>query len=331
MSTDQHPRRPRGARAPLALRDFGLAAVAIATLAGATWGTARLPNPRPLAPANGPANAPASAVPASAAPAAIAAASSPAAAPTRPGAPVVVPALIVVPAPGTVSATAMVPGFTLAPAVVAAPAPPPSLRLPAPLSLLAPPKPIVAVSAVASARLTAAERRARREEKARADSVARVAPVEHVLRRYSSNRTLTRRIAAAVSRESRRARLEPSLVVAVLVAENNVLKPHARNRHTSARGLMQVMPGWAGRLGCSSSDLTDIDANICHGVRVLSLHLKEARGDLRDGLQRFNGCRRTPGSTRCDVYPTRVLAHAERLEGQMETYAKRQKAREGAR
>jgi len=331
MSTDQHPRRPRGSRAPLALRDFGLAAVAIATLAGATWGTARLPHPRPFAPANGgPVHGPASLAPVAAAPAAIAAASTPAAEPTRPGAPVVVPALIVVPAPGTVSATAMVPGFTLAPAVVAAPAPP-SLRLPAPLSLLAPPKPIVAVSAVASARLTAAERRARRAEKARADSVARVAPVEHVLRRYSSNRTLTRRIAAAVSRESRRARLEPSLVVAVLVAENNVLKPQARNRHTSARGLMQVMPGWAGRLGCSSSDLTDIDANICHGVRVLSLHLKEAHGDLHDGLQRFNGCRRTPGSTRCDVYPTRVLAHAERLEGQMETYAKRQKAREETR
>jgi soluble lytic murein transglycosylase-like protein len=330
MSTDQHPRRPRGSRAPLALRDFGLAAVAIATLAGATWGTARLPNPRPFAPANGPATGPAPVAPGAAAPAALAAASAPAAEPTRPGAPVVVPALIVVPAPGTVPATAMVPGFTLAPAIVAAPAPP-SLRLPAPLSLLAPPKPIVAVSAAASARLTAAERRARREEKARADSVARVAPVEHVLRRYSSNRTLTRRIAAAVSRESRRAKLEPSLVVAVLVAENNVLKPHARNRHTSARGLMQVMPGWAGRLGCSSSDLTDVDANICHGVRVLSLHLKEARGDLHHGLQRFNGCRRTPDSTRCDVYPTKVLAHAERLEGQMETYAQRQKAREERR
>jgi soluble lytic murein transglycosylase-like protein len=244
-----------------------------------------------------------------------------------PAAPIVVAPI---PPPDSPLATAMPPGFVIAPAAAVAlptlPAVHVVARAPRPLA----PAPITAMSAVASARLTAAERRAAREAKARADSVARVAPLEHVLRRYSSNRTLTRRIAAAVSREARRSRVEPALVVAVLVAENNVLKPHARNRHTSAAGLMQVMPRWAGRLGCASSDLTDVDSNICHGVRVLALHLREARGDLHHGLQRFNGCRRTEGSTRCDVYPNRVLAHAERLEGQMETYAKRQQARTGS-
>lgn len=154
---------------------------------------------------------------------------------------------------------------------------------------------------------------------AAADS-AHAASVARVLRRYNRDRALTSRIAHAVVREARRARIEPSLVVAVLVAENNLLKPWARNRSTNAQGLMQVMPRWAGRLGCASSDLTDVDANICHGVRVLATHLREAKGDPREGLRRYNGCRRVAGSTRCDVYPTKVLAHAERVQRQVAAY-----------
>ena len=144
-------------------------------------------------------------------------------------------------------------------------------------------------------------------------------PLERVLRKYNRDRTLVHRIAAAVLREARRAHLDPSLVVAVLVAENNTLRPRARNASTGAQGLMQVMPAWSGRLGCASGDLADVDANICHGVRVLAEHLKDAGGDLREGLRLYNGCRRTPGSRRCDAYPTRVLAQAERLERQLDS------------
>ena len=154
---------------------------------------------------------------------------------------------------------------------------------------------------------------------AAADS-AHAASVARVLRRYNRDRALTARIAHAVVREAKRARLDPSLVVAVLVAENNILKPWARNRSTNAQGLMQVMPRWAGRLGCPSTDLTDVDANICHGVRVLATHLREAKGDPREGLRRYNGCRRVAGSTRCDAYPTKVLAHAERVQRQVAAY-----------
>jgi hypothetical protein len=326
MTADQQPSSPGrpGRRGSFGRRDLVLAVAATATLALATWGTARLPRPAaattaaaPAAPAATPAVLPG--VPSSP-PLPAVALRAPALRP--PEVPVVVP----IPAPGSAAATAMAPGFVIAPAAALVPTLP-AVQVVARAPLVAGPRPLSAMSAVASARLTAAERRAAREAKARADSVARVAPLEHVLRRYSSNRTLTRRIAAAVVRESRRSKVDPSLVVAVLVAENDVLKPHARNPHTSARGLMQVMPRWAGRLGCGSSDLADVDANICHGVRVLALHLREARGDLHHGLQRFNGCRRTAGSTRCDVYPNRVLAHAERLEGQMETFARRQRER----
>jgi soluble lytic murein transglycosylase-like protein len=257
----------------------------------------------------------------SAAPPAAPAAVAPAPSPAPALAPAPVAAVLPLVLPVSRDPLVMAPGTMLEPAVAAAL---PSHELPAVRVVARSPR-LLAELAAASARLAAAERKAAREAKARADSIARVAPLEHVLRRYSTNRTLTRRIAAAIARESRRSRVEPSLVVAVLIAENNILKPHARNRHTNASGLMQVMPGWAGRLGCPSTELTDVDVNICHGVRVLALHLREARGDLHRGLQKFNGCRPTPGSTRCDVYPSRVLAHAERLEGQMETYAERQK------
>lgn len=155
--------------------------------------------------------------------------------------------------------------------------------------------------------------------RAAADS-AHAASVARVLRRYNGDRALTSRIAHAVVREARRSRIDPSLVVAVLVAENNLLKPWARNRSSNAQGLMQVMPRWAGRLGCASTDLTDVDANICHGVRVLATHLREAKGDAREGLRRYNGCRRVAGSDRCDAYPTKVLAHAERVQRQVEAY-----------
>ena len=299
MPTDQQDPPSRRRPAAFALRDLALAAVAVTVLAGATWATARLPHPTP--------------------PRSLAAG----AGLTAPvPAPVAIAAVLPLGLPASRDPLVMAPGTMLGPAVAAAL---PSHDLPPVRVVARPPRPLAALSAAASARLTAADRKAAREAKARADSIARVAPLEHVLRRYSSNRTLTRRIAAAIVRESRRSRVEPSLVVAVLVAENDILKPHARNRHTNASGLMQVMPRWAGRLGCQSTELTDVDVNICHGVRVLALHLREARGDLHRGLQKFNGCRPTPGSTRCDVYPTRVLAHAERLEGQMETYAKRQK------
>jgi soluble lytic murein transglycosylase-like protein len=127
---------------------------------------------------------------------------------------------------------------------------------------------------------------------AAADS-AHAASVARVLRRYNRDRALTSRIAHAVIREARRSRVDAALVVAVLVAENNLLKPWARNRSTNAQGLMQVMPRWAGRLGCPSTDLTDVDANICHGVRVLAVHLREAKGDPREGLRR-RWCWRTP-------------------------------------
>ena len=336
MPTDQQDPPSRRRPAAFALRDLALAAAAVTVLAGATWATARLPHPappRPLAgavlPAPPAAPAPVVAATAPAAPAAAAVvspATAPVPAPALAPAPAPVVAMLPLALPVSRDPLVLAPGTMLGPTVAAAL---PSHDLPPVRVVARPPRPLAALSAAASARLSAAERKAAREAKARADSIARVAPLEHVLRRYSSNRTLTRRIAAAIARESRRSRVEPSLVVAVLIAENNILKPHARNRHTNASGLMQVMPGWAGRLGCQSTELTDVDVNICHGVRVLALHLREARGDLHRGLQKFNGCRPTPDSTRCDVYPSRVLAHAERLEGQMETYAKRQKTTKG--
>ncbi|HEU4628141.1 MAG TPA: transglycosylase SLT domain-containing protein [Gemmatimonadaceae bacterium] len=281
MPTDE--RRPASTppsrRPRRALREVATGLAALATVVGASWGTRQLPRPHPAVPFGPPA-----------------AASTTAAALPAPLAPVRIrPAAL---SPAALRPVASLPAATT-PAVLTRAARLPVAR---PLLALTPVLPAVRVHTRAPVVV--------------ADS-ARTAPLERVLRKYSRDRKLVHRIAAAVLREARRAHVDPSLVVAVLVAENNTLRPRARNASTGAQGLMQVMPGWAGRLGCASRDLADVDANICHGVRVLAEHLKDAGGDLREGLRLYNGCRRTAGSRRCDAYPTRVLAHAERLEHQL--------------
>ena len=98
-------------------------------------------------------------------------------------------------------------------------------------------------------------------------------PLERFLGRYNSDRVLVRRISRAVLRESRRQQVPPSLIAAVLVTENTTLRPEARSS-VGAQGLMQVMPMHAGAELCQSSDLVDVDSNICHGTLILARNLR---------------------------------------------------------
>ena len=52
---------------------------------------------------------------------------------------------------------------------------------------------------------------------------------------------------------------------------------------------MQVMPFHAGKWGCGSADLFDIESNICHGVAVLADNLRGAK-TLPKALLGYNGC-----------------------------------------
>ena len=88
------------------------------------------------------------------------------------------------------------------------------------------------------------------------------ARVTEMLSARTSDASRVERITAALMREAKRANLQAPLLVGVLLTENPDLEPRATSA-AGARGLMQVMPFHAGHWGCPSSDLFDIESNIC--------------------------------------------------------------------
>ncbi len=134
--------------------------------------------------------------------------------------------------------------------------------------------------------------------------------VAGILRKYSSDESRVDRIAAAIVKEGRRRHVESSLLVGVLLTENPWLDPRAKSP-VGAMGLMQVMPFHAGKWGCTSGDLFDIEANICHGVAILADNLSQSRS-LPQALLSYNGCVRGTNTPGCHSYPSVVYAHARR-------------------
>ncbi len=135
--------------------------------------------------------------------------------------------------------------------------------------------------------------------------------LERYFSRFNDDPVLVRRVTRAVLREAERQQVAPSLIAAVLITENTTLKPAATSS-VGALGLMQVMPMHAGRLGCPTANLADVDSNICHGTRILALNLKRTRTSSA-ALLRYNGCVRGSNTPDCHRYPGKVLARAGRL------------------
>jgi soluble lytic murein transglycosylase-like protein len=127
------------------------------------------------------------------------------------------------------------------------------------------------------------------------------ARVAGVLSRRTRNRMLANRIAAAIVKEARKRNIGSSLIVGVILTENPWLDPRATSA-VGARGLMQVMPFHAGRWGCGSRDLFDVESNICHGVAVLADNLYRSR-TLPQALLGYNGCVRGTNTPDCWKYP----------------------------
>lgn len=105
--------------------------------------------------------------------------------------------------------------------------------------------------------------------------------------------------------ESRRAGLEPALVLGLVQVESNFRK-FAVSR-AGARGYMQVMPFWMRVLGNGDTGrLFHLQTNLRFGCVILRHYLDRERGDLFMALGRYNGSRgQAP-------YPSAVLAAKER-------------------
>jgi soluble lytic murein transglycosylase-like protein len=140
-------------------------------------------------------------------------------------------------------------------------------------------------------------------------------PLALALARRSGNPEMADRAAEAVVYEAGRLRISPSLLAAVLLIENTPLDTGAVSRQ-GAVGLMQVMPVHAGSYGCMSGDLLNVEANICHGARILATMLRRTRS-MPLALKRYNGCVRGRNTPRCYRYPVRVLRTASRLRREM--------------
>lgn len=104
-----------------------------------------------------------------------------------------------------------------------------------------------------------------------------------------------------------------NLVVAVIWVESG-FRPRAVSR-AGARGLMQLMPYTARRVGISERDLFDPAKNILAGVRLLAILLRHYDGDVISALVAFNARPRRlfapiPRNGETPIYVWRVLARA---------------------
>jgi soluble lytic murein transglycosylase-like protein len=105
--------------------------------------------------------------------------------------------------------------------------------------------------------------------------------------------------------ESKRAGLEPSLVLGLIQVESGFRKYAISS--AGARGYMQVMPFWARLIGDGDvSRLFHMQTNLRFGCVILRHYLAIEKGDLFLGLGRFNGSRGKP------EYPNAVFG-ARRL------------------
>jgi soluble lytic murein transglycosylase-like protein len=101
--------------------------------------------------------------------------------------------------------------------------------------------------------------------------------------------------------ESRRAGLEPSLVLGLVQVES-AFRKYAVSP-VGARGYMQVMPFWARLIGDGdASRLFHMQTNLRFGCVIMRHYLDIERGDLFMALGRYNGSRGRP------EYPNAVLA-----------------------
>ena len=101
--------------------------------------------------------------------------------------------------------------------------------------------------------------------------------------------------------ESKRAGLEPALVLGLVQVESAFRKYAISS--VGARGYMQVMPFWTRLIGNGDpSSLFHMQTNLRFGCVILRHYLDRERGDLFMALGRYNGSRGQP------QYPNAVFA-----------------------
>jgi soluble lytic murein transglycosylase-like protein len=144
-----------------------------------------------------------------------------------------------------------------------------------------------------------------------------VAPVEQVLLRRGVPRQTARRVAWPLVEQSSQNGVDPATVLSVLLVES-AGRPDARSS-VGARGLMQIMPSWAGFWRGCGRDLYAIEDNLCNGTKILAMYLDRHDGDERRALLGYNGCVRGTNTPDCGRYPDKVATIRRQLQNEMAT------------
>ncbi|TDK64527.1 lytic transglycosylase domain-containing protein [Sapientia aquatica] len=107
--------------------------------------------------------------------------------------------------------------------------------------------------------------------------------------------------------ESKRAGLEPAMVLGLIQVESGFHK--YATSIVGARGFMQVMPFWSRVIGDGdASKLFHMTTNLRYGCSILRMYLGMEGGDWYMALGRYNGSR---GQSE---YPTMVLGASKKWE-----------------
>lgn len=125
------------------------------------------------------------------------------------------------------------------------------------------------------------------------------------LKRYKSDGHVRVEFLNTLWYESKRAGLEPGLVLGLIQVES-AFRKYAISV-VGARGYMQIMPFWARLIGDGDvARLFHMQTNLRFGCVILRHYLDRERGDLFLALGRYNGSRGRP------EYPNAVFAARRR-------------------
>ena len=125
--------------------------------------------------------------------------------------------------------------------------------------------------------------------------------MSHRLRRRKPDWNQRKEFLQTVWYESKRAGLEPSLVLGLIQVESGFRKFAVSS--AGARGYMQVMPFWTRLIGNGDpASLFHMQTNLRFGCVILRHYLDREGGDLFMALGRYNGSRGRP------PYPNAVFA-----------------------
>jgi soluble lytic murein transglycosylase-like protein len=128
------------------------------------------------------------------------------------------------------------------------------------------------------------------ETEARLDYLRWLGEMSDRLKKRQADATARVEFLEAVWYESKRAGLEPSLVLGLIQVESGFRKYAISS--AGARGYMQVMPFWARLIGGGDvAALFHMQTNLRFGCVILRHYLDIERGDLFLALGRYNGSR----------------------------------------